>query len=82
MRQRKQVSQAFGRVLKELRVDAGLTQETLGFEANVERVYISLLERGLRSPSLVVIIDLAKALGTTATEIVSRTEGQIASKKR
>jgi transcriptional regulator with XRE-family HTH domain len=82
MRQRKDIGRAFGQVLKELRLEAGLTQEELGFEAGVDRVYVSLLERGQRSPSLAVTFDLAKALGTTATDLVFQSEQRIASKKR
>lgn len=59
-----------------------MTQEQLGFEAGLERIYISLLERGQRSPSLVVIVDLAKALGTTGSEIVSKVEQRLAASKR
>lgn len=77
MRERKQIGDAFGRVLKELRLEAGLTQEKLGFEAGLERVYVSLLERGERSPSLVVILDLAKALGVTGAEFVARVEQRL-----
>ena len=77
MRERKQLGQAFGRVLKELRQQAQMTQEQLGFEAGLERIYISLLERGQRSPSLVVILDLAKALDTTGSEIVSKVEQRL-----
>lgn len=82
MRERKQTGLAFGRVLKELRQKAEMTQEQLGFEAGLERIYISLLERGQRSPSLVVIVDLAKALGTTGSEIVSKVEQRLAASKR
>lgn len=82
MRERKQLGQAFGRVLKELRQKAELTQEQLGFEAGLERIYISLLERGQRSPSLVVILDLAKALGTTGNEIVAKVEQRLNAGKR
>ena len=82
MRERKPVGQAFGRVLKDLRVKAKLTQEQLGFEAGLERVYVSLLERGQRSPSLVIILDLAKALDITGTELVSMVEQRLRSGKQ
>jgi transcriptional regulator with XRE-family HTH domain len=82
MRPRKHIAQAFGRVLKELRLEAGLTQEQLGFEAGLERIYVSLLERGQRSPSLVVILDLAKALGTSASQMVALSEQRLGTKSR
>lgn len=82
MRERKPVGRAFGRVLKELRLKANLTQEQLGFEAGLERVYVSLLERGQRSPSLVIILDLAKALAVSGSDLVAMVEQRLRSGKR
>jgi transcriptional regulator with XRE-family HTH domain len=82
MRERRQIGQAFGLVLRELRQKAGLTQEQLGFESDMDRIYVSLLERGQRTPSLLVVVNLAKALGTSAAEIVALTEQRMASKRR
>lgn len=38
--------EAFGKVLREIRLEHSLSQEELGFESNYHRTYISLLERG------------------------------------
>jgi transcriptional regulator with XRE-family HTH domain len=54
-----------------------MSQEQLGFEAGIDRVYVSLLERGERSPSLPVIVGLAKALGTSAAEMVALVESRV-----
>ena len=43
---------AFGAVLRDVRKERGLSQEDLGFESGYHRTYVSLLERGLKSPSL------------------------------
>lgn len=53
---------AFGRVLRRLREGAGLTQEQVGFEAELRRTYISILELGQQQPSLTTILKLAHAL--------------------
>jgi len=53
---------AFGRVLKDLRNQKNISQETLAFESDLDRTFISLLERGLRQPSLSTIFQLAQAL--------------------
>lgn len=53
---------AFGRVLADLRRHRSLSQEKLGFDANLDRSYISLLERGKRSPTLDTIISLCRVL--------------------
>jgi len=47
-----------------------LSQEELAHEAGLHRTYISLLERGLRNPSLLVMAALAKALGVELDELV------------
>lgn len=68
------VAIAFGKVIRELRVKAGLTQEQLGFEADLRRTFISILELGRQQPTLTTIMKLATALNTTATDIVARVE--------
>ena len=56
---------AFGKVLRRLRMEAGLTQEELGFEAELRRTYVSILELGQQQPSLTTIIKIAQALNLT-----------------
>ena len=68
---------AFGNVLRALRKKAGLTQEKLGFEAELERNFISMLERGERQPTLTTLVKLAKPLGTEASQIVALVEQEI-----
>ncbi|WP_304350775.1 helix-turn-helix domain-containing protein [Comamonas testosteroni] len=61
---------AFGRVLARLRKERGWSQEYLGFECELARNYISMLERGERSPTLNTIFRLSKALNVPVDEIV------------
>jgi transcriptional regulator with XRE-family HTH domain len=65
---------AFGIVLRELRKDRGLSQETLAHEAGMERNYISLLELGKNSASVKMIFKLAPALNTTVSELMTLVE--------
>lgn len=67
-------AQAFGQALRDLRQARGLTQENLAFEAGLERVFISMLERGVRQPTFTTILKLAAALECTASELVERAE--------
>jgi transcriptional regulator with XRE-family HTH domain len=60
----------FGRVLKQIRQERGLSQEELGFRSGYHRTYISLLERGLKSPSLRTIFQLADALEVKPSEMI------------
>jgi transcriptional regulator with XRE-family HTH domain len=66
--------EAFRRVLRHLRKERGLTQETLGFEAGLHRTAIGLLERGLRVPSISTLYKLAPPLGTTPAMMLARAD--------
>jgi ribosome-binding protein aMBF1 (putative translation factor) len=70
---RQKVAIAFGRVLREARRQKGLSQEELAGDAEFDRTYPSLLERGLRTPTLTVIFQLAKVLEISAASLVSKT---------
>jgi transcriptional regulator with XRE-family HTH domain len=63
--------QAFGIVLRDLRQARSLSQETLALESELDRTFISLLERGLRQPSLTTILQLAGPLGVAPDELVA-----------
>lgn len=65
---------AFGAVIRETRLRLGLTQEELGFESDLDRTYISLLERGKRSPTLDTTIALCQALDVTFSQLAIRVE--------
>lgn len=65
---------AFGKALRELRKARNLSQETLAFEAGLDRTYISLLELGQRSPTLDSMMALCHALKITLTQLVSAIE--------
>jgi DNA-binding XRE family transcriptional regulator len=60
----------FGAVVRRRRVAAGLTQEGLADAAGLHRTYISLLERGLRMPSILVVKQLARAMSTSMASLM------------
>lgn len=66
------VREAFGRVLRQSRNERGLSQERLAELADLDRTTPSLLERGLRQPTLGVIILLGRALVVDPRELVGR----------
>jgi len=68
---------AFGRILQEVRNERKISQEQLGFEAGYHRTYISLIERGLKNPSLKTVFRLAETLNLPASELVRRLEGKL-----
>lgn len=68
------VAQAFGKILREMRLEAGLTQEQLGLEAGVRRTFVSLLELGEQQPTLTTITKLAVALEVKPSALIARVE--------
>lgn len=61
----------FGETVRQLRKEAGLSQEELARKAGINRTYLSDVERGERNISLQNIVRLATALNTTPGELLS-----------
>lgn len=59
----------FGLHLKKLRLERNLSQERLGMIAELDRTYISGIERGVRNVSLTNIFRIAQALNVPAAEL-------------
>lgn len=70
---RDRVAIAFGKALREARKERGMSQEELAANAELDRTYPSLLERGLRTPTLTVLLYLSDALGLPVTALVLST---------
>ncbi len=71
------LAEAFGVVVRELRIEAGLTQEQLGFEAGVRRTFVSVLELGQQQPTLTTIFKLAPSLGVTPAALIELVDKRI-----
>jgi len=56
------------RNLRRLRVGKGLSQEVLAVDAQIDRTYVSRLERGLENPTVAVLERLAGALDSQIVE--------------
>jgi len=76
------LERAFGEVLRQIRKAHAVSQESLGFDSDLDRTYISLLERGLKSPTLRSLFAVAKVLEVRPSEILRRTEDLLAKKRR
>ena len=74
---RESVSAAFAKVLKREREARSLSQEALAHRAGIHRTYVGLIERGLRKPTIEVGYALARALGTTLSELVREAERRL-----
>lgn len=65
---------AFGRALRKVRQQRGLSQEALAFVTGYHRTYIGMLERGESSPSLRTIFNLAASLRVRPSRLVKASE--------
>lgn len=57
------------RNVRRLRVLRGLSQEALAVDAEIDRTYVSRIERGLENPSVGIVEQIAKALKTDIREL-------------
>ena len=71
------IVEVFGKVLRELREANHISQEKLAEYCELDRTYISLLERGLRQPTITTIFKLAKALNTSPSMLIEIVEGRL-----
>jgi transcriptional regulator with XRE-family HTH domain len=76
------IEKAFGLALKELRLEKGLSQEALATSSGLHRTYISLLERGIKSPSLTTLDRLSQALGVSLGQFINSIEKFTTKNKR
>jgi transcriptional regulator with XRE-family HTH domain len=66
---------AFGRAVRQLRTERRLTQEAFAELADLDRTYVSGIERGVRNPTLEMIHKLARGFDLRASELVRLAEG-------
>jgi transcriptional regulator with XRE-family HTH domain len=62
--------QALAANTKAIREARGLSQEALALEAEVDRTYVSQIERGVCNPSLRVLSQIAHTLQVPVSELV------------
>ena len=67
-----EIREVFARNLRKARNAKGLSQEALAHEAQVDRTYISALERSEYSATIEMVDKLAKALDVEASALLQR----------
>jgi transcriptional regulator with XRE-family HTH domain len=73
---------AFGEALRDVRKEKKLSQERLALDAGLDRTYISLIERGVRSPTVRAVVKLAEVLQARSSEIFRRMETHLAGRQK
>lgn len=66
------IREVFGRNLRVLRKERGLSQEALAHDADVDRTYISALERGVYSATIDMVDKLASVLDVEPAALLQR----------
>ena len=66
------IREVFARNLRKARNAKGLSQEALAHEANIDRTYVSALERSEYSATIVMVDKLARALRVEASALLQR----------
>ena len=82
MSERKLTLESFGKLIAERRNLLGISQEEFAERADLDRTYISGLERGVRNPSLTAIVKVAKGFGITTEELLRGLETKAKRKSR
>lgn len=68
------IEQAFGITLRKIRLEKSLSQEELAHLCELDRTYISLMERGKRKPTINTIFALARGLEESPSVLIIATE--------
>jgi ribosome-binding protein aMBF1 (putative translation factor) len=68
------IAAIFGKVLREQRNARGISQEALALSADVDRTFVSQMERGIRQPTLTTLCKLSEALDIQPSTLVARVE--------
>jgi transcriptional regulator with XRE-family HTH domain len=67
-----EIREVLARNLRKLRQARGLSQEELAHRAEIDRTYISALERSVYGAGIDVVDRLARALGVEAADLLRR----------
>lgn len=61
---------AFGRAVRARREALGISQEALAERCDLDRTYVSGVERGRRNPTIQALYRIARGLGIQAADLV------------
>jgi transcriptional regulator with XRE-family HTH domain len=60
---------SFGRNVARFRNERGLSQDTLAEKADLDRTYVSGIERGVRNPGIKSVLRIARALNISIGDL-------------
>jgi DNA polymerase V len=62
----------FGKALKEYRLNSGMSQEELALISELDRTYISMLERNVKTPTLTTLVKISRSLSISPNLLFAR----------
>lgn len=62
---------ALGKAIRAERINKGMAQEVLAYEAGVDRSYLGGIERGEHNVAIINLIKIANALGVKLSELLT-----------
>jgi len=68
------IQEKFGLIIKQLRTKKGISQEKLALDSDIDRTYISDIEKGDRNVSLVMIERLSNYFQISVSELLKKVE--------
>jgi len=77
MAKEEEIREAFGKAVKELRLEKVISQEKLAEYANLDRSYISLIERGINSASVITLFKISSALDIDPIDLITKTKSHL-----
>lgn len=77
MQNKNRLEKAFGKVLRNLRIEKKLSQDKLAELSALDRTYISLLERGLRAPTISTLFSISKSLNISPSKLIKLVENNL-----
>lgn len=63
------INKKFGKRVRELRLERGLSQEQFSYKSDLHRTYIGMIERAEKNISLINIEKIAKALDISIKDL-------------
>ena len=56
--------------IRHYRTEMNLTQELLASRVGIDRTYISGIERGIRNPTITMLVRISRAVGVSVSELL------------
>jgi transcriptional regulator with XRE-family HTH domain len=66
-----------GRAVHRHRIALGISQEDFADQVGLDRTYVSGIERGIRNPTLLVLLRLSQVLQIPVSHLLDDVEGEL-----